>query len=113
MLFAEGFIDAKILSRKMEKLYILSVDQLSQQDHYDFGMRAVKSVLNMAGTLKRLHPELPENVVLIRAIRDSNIPKFVETDIMIFHSILEDLFPGVSIPDLNFDEIVVTVAEHI
>ncbi len=40
-------------------------------------MRAVKSVLVMAGTLKRANPDLDEDVVLIRAMRDSNIPKFL------------------------------------
>ena len=33
MLFAEGFSNAKDLSRKMTKLYKLSSEQLSQQDH--------------------------------------------------------------------------------
>ena len=58
MLFAEGFGDAKALSRKMTKLYKLSSEQLSQQPHYDFGMRAVKSVLVMAGALKRGNLEI-------------------------------------------------------
>ena len=43
MLFSEGFETSKDLSRKMAKLYKLSSEQLSQQDHYDFGMRALKS----------------------------------------------------------------------
>lgn len=47
------------------------------QDHYDFGMRALKSVLVMAGALKRTNPDLAEDIVLIRAMRDSNIPKFL------------------------------------
>jgi len=69
MLFSEGFEDAKTLSRKMTKLYKLSSEQLSQQDHYDFGMRAVKSVLVMAGSLKRANPDIDENVTLIRAMQ--------------------------------------------
>ncbi len=50
---------------------------MPMQDHYDFGMRAVKSVLVMAGALKRANPDLSEDVVLIRAMRDSNLPKFL------------------------------------
>jgi hypothetical protein len=54
------------------------------QDHYDFGMRAVKSVLVMAGSLKRANPTLSEDVVLIRAMRDSNLPKFLVDDVELF-----------------------------
>jgi len=68
MLSAEGFGNSKPLSKKMVQLYKLSSEQLSQQDHYDFGMRAVKSVLVMAGGLKRASPDQQEDAVLIRAM---------------------------------------------
>lgn len=69
------------------------------QDHYDFGMRALKSVLVMAGSLKRANPSLPEDTVLIRAMRDSNLPKFLTADLELFTNIIGDLFPGVHVPD--------------
>lgn len=107
MLFAEGFSveNAKNLSKKMVRLYKLSSEQLSQQDHYDFGMRAVKSVLVMAGTLKRADQTLSEDIVLIRAMRDSNIPKFLKDDIPLFQAIIQDLFPGVVIPTLDYGDL--------
>ena len=61
-------------------------------------MRAVKSVLVMAGSLKRAEPDVLEDVILIRAMQDSNIPKFLAFDIPLFNNIIEDLFPGVAIP---------------
>mmetsp|Transcript_28190 Transcript_28190/g.33408 ORF Transcript_28190/g.33408 Transcript_28190/m.33408 type:complete len:2629 (+) Transcript_28190:1-7887(+) len=113
MLFAEGFGDAKTLSRKMCKLYILCSEQLSQQPHYDYGLRAVKSVLVMAGGLKRANPDLAEDLVLIRALRDSNQPKFLADDIPLFQAIILDLFPGVEIPPNDYGEFLVTMEEEL
>jgi dynein heavy chain len=113
MLFAEGFGDAKNLSRKMCKLYILCSEQLSQQPHYDYGLRAVKSVLVMAGGLKRSNPDKSEELVLIRALRDSNVPKFLADDLPLFAAIVQDLFPGVVIPDNDYGELQVALEEEI
>ena len=113
MLFAEGFGDAKTLSRKMCKLYILCSEQLSQQPHYDYGLRAVKSVLVMAGGLKRANPDISEDLVLIRALRDSNLPKFLADDIPLFFAIIKDLFPGVVVPDNDYGEFQVAMEEEI
>lgn len=68
-------------------------------------MRAVKSVLVMAGALKRANPGLSEDVVLIRAMRDSNIPKFLADDLPLFSALIQDLFPGIDIPQVNFGEL--------
>ena len=93
-----GFEDAKTLARKMVKLYKLASEQLSQQDHYDFGMRAIKSALVAVGSLRRSEPHLAEDMMLIRAMRDSNLPKLLAADLELFHNIISDLFPGVDVP---------------
>lgn len=113
MLFAEGFSDARTLSRKMSKLYILCSEQLSQQPHYDYGLRAVKSVLVMAGSLKRANPDINEDVTLIRALRDSNIPKFLADDLPLFHAIVLDLFPGTYISPHDYGELQAALEEEI
>ena len=89
----------------MVKLYSLSSEQLSKQDHYDFGLRAVKSVLVMAGSLRRKDPTMSEDVVLIRAMRDSNLPKFLSNDIPLFFGCLDDLFPGVDVPFIEYGNV--------
>jgi dynein heavy chain, axonemal len=114
ILYAEGFDDARNLARKMTKLYKLSSEQLSQQRHYDFGMRAVKSVLVMAGDGKRESAgTLTEDVVLIRAMQNSNVPKFLADDLPLFDAIVQDLFPGVEVPEEDLGQLLVAVQDVI
>ncbi len=116
MLFSEGFDSAKMLAKKMTVLYKLSREQLSKQHHYDFGLRALKSVLIMAGSLKRGAPDMSEQLVLMRALRDMNLPKFVFDDVPLFLGLINDLFPGMDCPRVRYpqfnDTVEADLAEH-
>lgn len=91
MLVAEGFQEARLLARKFITLYQLCRELLSNQDHYDWGLRAIKSVLVVAGKLKRGDPERAEDQVLMRALRDFNIPKIVTDDVPVFMGLIGKL----------------------
>lgn len=67
------------------------------QFHYDWGLRAVKSVLLVAGKLKRCDPHIDEEAVLMRALRDFNTPKIVSADTPIFLRLIADLFPSMDL----------------
>jgi len=58
----------QLLARKVNTLYSLAVQQLSKQDHYDFGLRALVSVLKYGGRKKRVNPDMPDEEVLISVI---------------------------------------------
>ena len=92
----------QVLAKKMTVLYKLAKEQLSKQHHYDFGLRALKSVLVMAGELKRGAADLPEDMVLMRALRDMNLPKFVFEDVPLFLGLISDLFPGLDCPRVRY-----------
>nr|XP_020145462.1 dynein heavy chain 11, axonemal [Microcebus murinus] len=109
MLVAEGFVDARSLARKFITLYTLCKELLSKQDHYDWGLRAIKSVLVVAGSLKRGDKNRPEDQVLMRALRDFNMPKIVTDDIPVFLGLIGDLFPALDVPrsrKLHFEQMV-------
>lgn len=102
MLYSFGFLTGRDLARKMVTTFKLSSEQLSSQDHYDYGMRAVRSVINAAGLLKKANMDMNEDQLLLRALRDVNVPKFLKDDLPLFENIILDLFPGVEKPTVNY-----------
>jgi hypothetical protein len=109
---SEGFREAPRLSRKCAKLFDFAREQLSSQIHYDFGMRALKSVLVAAGVaLRRFQSSgsssartrrdghdskgsdvelsrLNEDDVIILCLRQAMLPKFTADDASLFEAIL-------------------------
>ena len=113
ILMSQGFESAKVLAKKMTVLYKLASEQLSRQAHYDFGLRALKSVLVMAGTLKRTFSDTPEDVVLMRALRDMNMPKFVFDDVPLFYGLITDLFPGLKAERVGYEDLKERIIEEL
>jgi dynein heavy chain 1 len=116
MLYSQGFRQAERLAHKAVPFFKLCNEQLSNQSHYDFGLRSLKSVLVMAGNVKReqiqrirerLHAanqpidesviaaDLNEQQILIQSIMESFVPRLINDDLPLLQSLLSDVFPGV------------------
>ena len=115
---------ATSLAQKAVSVFKLCSEQLSQCSWYDYGMRAINSTIQAAGNIRQqLGPfcvqevsEIPlvkskdadgqevekideryytEDQIVLRAITEVNLPKFLQNDALLFNNILKDLFPGI------------------
>ena len=97
-----------------------------KQLHYDWGLRAIGSVLKVAGTFLRAEKDILKNErgmdyqeyeagLLMRALRDFNLPKIAGDDLVVFMGLIKDLFPDVfeKMPkarDMDFEELIRSTA---
>ncbi|XP_074081622.1 dynein axonemal heavy chain 2 isoform X3 [Macrotis lagotis] len=113
ILFGEGFGNCKVLAKKVYTLYSLAVQQLSKQDHYDFGLRALTSLLRFAGKKRRLQPDLADEEVLLLSMRDMNIAKLASVDVPLFNAIVQDLFPNIELPVIDYGKLRETIENEL
>jgi len=112
ILSAEGFLHAKELGEKVVALFGLSKQLLSKQQHYDWGLRALKTILTIAGQLfaasKRAGGGTGKDIeeeLVIKAIRVNTLAKLTFADTLRFKGLITDLFPGARVLDVNYDDL--------
>ncbi len=66
----------------------------------------------MAGSLKREFSNMAEDMVLMRALRDANMPKFVFEDVPLFLDLIQDLFPGLDCPRVAYEELARNIVDY-
>lgn len=109
MLYSQGFNQAKVLSKQAVPFFDKCAKQLSKQAHYDFGLRALKSVLVSSGGLKRARlidgnlgaEEVVEPEIIVQSVRETIAPKLIKSDVEIMSTIEEDCFPGIKYVPAN------------
>jgi dynein heavy chain 1, cytosolic len=92
MLYSQGFQNAKDLAAKVVPFFEQCLRSFSKQIHYDFGLRALKSVLVTSGNLKRSQCQQNNKVgarnepdteaaLILQALHETVAPKLVGDDI--------------------------------
>ena len=117
-LVTEGFTQAKDLASKIVSLFKLSRQLLSPQQHYDWGLRALKAVLNSGGRLIQNYKleglditSDMEYEILIKAVRVNTLSKLTYSDTSKFLALIGDVFPGAKSSDISGGELEEAIKE--
>ena len=95
LLLSQGFVHAGVLAGQIVTMTSMAQRLLSLQIHYDWTLRTVKTIIHIAGNIRREKPKKSESSIVYSSITTLMMPKLVATtgDQKIFRSILKCLYP--------------------
>ena len=114
MLLSEGFTHAKILATRVVEVYKLCKQLMSVQQHYDWGLRPLKAVLRLGGSLVqgwlKANPgkrpsETEESEFMVQSLRINTISKLNFDDARLFNGLINDIFPGIAVREISYAEL--------
>ncbi|KAJ3416777.1 Cytoplasmic dynein 2 heavy chain 1 [Chytridiales sp. JEL 0842] len=111
ILISEGFQHGKVLGSKVVSAFTLCKQLLSHQQHYDWGLRPLKTVLSFAGRL--LHEEKKrgnlngsrEAAIVVKALRVNTLSKLTFSDSQRFNGLMKDIFPNVDPEEIQYEDL--------
>ncbi|KAH9247140.1 hypothetical protein BASA81_015283 [Batrachochytrium salamandrivorans] len=117
ILLSEGFHLGRELGRKVVSIFSLCKQFLTAQQHYDWGLRPLKAVLSLAGSLlqeQKTHgsvTEVEESLAVVKAIRVSTLSKLTFGDGQRFNMLMNDIFSSIDTPSIIYDDLEKAIRE--
>lgn len=120
-LYSEGFKDAKKLGQKLVSIFNLSKRLLTPQQHYDWGLRALKTVLKGCGNMLKMSKKdsgsdvmidgKAEAEIVVQALRLNTLSKLTFTDSVRFDDLVKDVFPGITFNTAGYEQLQAALRE--
>ncbi|KAJ3070332.1 Cytoplasmic dynein 2 heavy chain 1 [Podochytrium sp. JEL0797] len=117
ILFSEGFRLGKELGTKVVSVYSLCKQLLSAQQHYDWGLRPLKTVLGLAGRLLQEEKQSGtidrqrEVAIVVKALRVNTLSKLTLADSHRFNALIKDIFPEAKVEDISYESLSTAIKE--
>ncbi|KAE8745286.1 hypothetical protein FOCC_FOCC007971 [Frankliniella occidentalis] len=126
ILYCEGFKNAKSIGKKLVEVFDLSKKLLTPQKHYDWGLRALKTVLGGCGSMLRnwwsiySNADVRSDVVLsretemelaVQALRLNTLSKLLFRDCVVFDALVQDVFPGIKFVSSGHEKLATVLKE--
>ncbi|XP_051159645.1 cytoplasmic dynein 2 heavy chain 1 [Leptopilina boulardi] len=99
LLECAGFLEASNLANQLVEIMDIAEKLLSKQPHYDWGLRALRSVLDSIPS--NVKSDTSESMRLLIAIKASTLPKLNEEDTGKFFGLLQDVFPKINLSTVD------------
>ena len=112
-LFAEGFKEAEDIAGKLVGLFKVSKQLLSNQQHYDWGLRSIIPVLKSCGSMLRkmksnkdfVSDIQSESEIVVNSLRVNIISRLTFFDNLKFDEILRDTFPNIDFNNAGYEQL--------